>query len=888
MRAVRAMKKAVGPILAGFGAWCALGDLTVVAPDAASVRLAAPAPWPWLGVTVAAAALVGPWRRHPALATPAILSVVPWLPVPLPAVVLMWTGPLAWLPIVLAASAGWWSRGSGGEIGPGIDRLSLRASAFLAGALTLAAAVATALALDPRLPGGDEPHYLIVTQSLIEDGDLRIENNHAARHYAAYFSGELRPDFVQRGQDGEIYSIHAPGASVLVLPAFLLFGYPGAQATILLLAAFAGGLLWQAGWLATGDRRAAWFATLAVVTTPTFLIQAVTIFPDGPGAFVVAAGLVLVLRLGSPGSDVSRATLATVSAFVASLPWLHTRFSVLAAGLGLVVAWLLLTDARRSTAERWRRMAAFFLVPAVSAAGWFLFFQVIYGTPNPTAPYGADRSTSLAYVPGGLVALFADAQFGLVVYSPVFIAAAAAVVLGGAFIRRGLVLAVVGIGLANMAAAATYWMWWAGVPAPPARFAAASLPLFVVPLALAWRHARPSFRAVWSGLLVVSIISAAVLIGVDRGALAWNVRGVRAAWLDWLSGLVDLSRGWPSFFWQLTPTDLRTELHFATHVLVWGGTIVAGGIALAWVQGRGRARAGRAGLVAAWCVLLVVMAVAQAGWWVNGASGLNAARSQTAVLGRAAADARVYEVRPGSVARRREAHEGLRIRATRSDPVGEPRAAWLPFFDLPPGRYAVQAWPRPPTGGRLTLRLGRSPVPLATHAFDSAGDQAFTLSLPAGAAAVVIEPDEVFAAVGETIEIAPQTLGPLSAERATARAQYGDAEILFLENTSVLVEPEGFWVRGGFTARFVIVAPPGRRSVPLQFSNGGAANQVTVAVGGAGGEESLEPWESRTRDVPVNAAGLARLDVTSAAGFRSSDEGPRHGRYLGVRITVSP
>ena len=91
---------------------------------------------------------------------------------------------------------------------------------------------------------------------------------------------------------------------------------------------------------------------------------------------------------------------------------------------------MILTESHRSTRERRRRLLAFVLVPAASAIAWFGFFQIVYGTPNPIFPYGEDRGTRLAYVPGGLLGLFFDAQFGLLAYSPVLAAG-----LVGLFVR---------------------------------------------------------------------------------------------------------------------------------------------------------------------------------------------------------------------------------------------------------------------------------------------------------------------------------------------------------------------------------------------------------------------------------------------------------------------
>ena len=43
----------------------------------------------------------------------------------------------------------------------------------------------------------------------------------------------------------------------------------------------------------------------------------------------------------------------------------------------------------------------------------FAFFWVIWGSPSPIAPYGADTSTSASYILRGLIGLLVDQQFGV-------------------------------------------------------------------------------------------------------------------------------------------------------------------------------------------------------------------------------------------------------------------------------------------------------------------------------------------------------------------------------------------------------------------------------------------------------------------------------------------
>ncbi len=179
------MKRLLAPLVIGVAAWCAAGTLSVVSASSATARLVLPAPW-WVFIAGAlAAAAVPGFRRDPRLALPALVSTVPWWPVPLPAIALFWTGPMAWVPVGIAVAAAvgaaplrWASRQLEA------DRPAV--GTVLAAVLAAAAASYAARAAAPVTPAGDEPNYLIITQSLLKDHDLQIENNHANRDYAAY------------------------------------------------------------------------------------------------------------------------------------------------------------------------------------------------------------------------------------------------------------------------------------------------------------------------------------------------------------------------------------------------------------------------------------------------------------------------------------------------------------------------------------------------------------------------------------------------------------------------------------------------------------------------------------------------------------------------------
>jgi hypothetical protein len=721
----------------------------VATADAATPRVVIPAPWWCLALGVLAGLAVPRFRQDLRFALPALASTIPWWPIPLASIALIWTGPLAWAPIGLSLLA---ALGGGGSGNP-------RGRAVLAAALTALAAGAATWAVSPRLPGGDEPHYLAIAQSLMRDGDLRIENNHHDPDFVASF-GEMKPDYIVRGRDGAIYSIHAPGVAVLVLPAFRLAGYRGAQAMLIGAAAWTGGLIWIAAWRATRDPRAAWFAWAAIAGSATFLLQSGMVFPDGPGALAVAVGVWLLVRLGDADDPVGPSAIVIASVPLAALPWLHTRFSVLAAGLGVLIAWQLLAERARPTAERVFRVSAFAAVPAISAMAWVAYFVAIYGTPNPAVPYGdtsGPDGTHVSYAPGGLVGLLLDQQFGLLSYAPVLAAAFVGLARARSHRLDRLAAMAAGAGALYLVVAATYWMWWAGVPATPARLVTAVLPVLAVPLARAWADATPGTRGALVVLLGATLAISALVVGVDRGLLAWNVRDAEARWLEWLAPLANLPRGWPSFFWSLSPGHPWSEAPFVIHAAAWGGLFVAGWVFLTRLAAIRAWSGAVARLASVWWLLVSLSLGVTLGWWLTDGRPLDPTRAQLAVLTKIAAGRRAYRLDAFSAAPVTTASGLMKIATEEIGPEGS--QAWATFSDVPPGAYRVRVQLSRPQAGAVQVTIERGGSFEQTFPLQALSEQVFSLTLPQGAARLTIAPDQALKNVEGVVEIEPLTIG---------------------------------------------------------------------------------------------------------------------------------
>ncbi len=791
---------------------------------------------------------------------------LPWLPDRLP-LLLVLSGPVRWC---IAAAAVAVSLGLDQRMGARGRSLAAQAGRRTVFGASLAVYILLGL-LSARTigPGGDEPHYLIITQSLLNDGDLRIENNHTREDFRSYFGGRLRPDFLRRGQDGEIYSIHAPGLSVLLMPAFALAGYPGAVVFLCLIAALTALAIFDLARALAGPR-AAWMTWAAVCLTVPFVPHGWLIFPEMPGALIVAWA-VLWLHQESP---------ARISAWIwrglalSSLVWLHTKFVVF---LAVFCAAFLL-----KLRDRWRPLAALYGPIALSSAAWLLFFYAFYGEFNPEAPYGDyTRLYVLARnIPRGLLGLLVDQKFGLLFYAPAYLFAAVGCWL---MLRRrdlrflGAVLLVTTA--AFVGSTTRLYMWWGGSSAP-ARFLGPLLPCLAPMVAVAIESARTAWaRSLLMAALATSRTSAAFSLANPEQLLLFSDARGRARLMELLQAGSPLAMTLPGF----TTDDWVTAL---SDLWPWLAAAAAGAVAMTVLVRRRPASGSLSILALGGLTALVVAALLTAS---PSAAVLEDTVRRGAVDLLWKYDApRLKAFGFGSL-RGLEAPQVLAHASLRTS--GYP----LPAVALPPGAYDATVWFSAGTereGEILVASAQKVAFARLTGALPNPARLRFELPVPVARVSVAVN-DEALARAVTQVTLEPRAVVPVSARQEpairTIEALPGTTNG-YLVYSDGMAFPEGgvFWTRGTAPTR-VLVAPGGATRLVLTVSLGPMSGDVELTVGDKRSTVSVGANDA-TRVIFDLPPGDSTVPVTvrSPTMFRPSevDAASSDRRLLGCQVRV--
>ncbi len=291
----------------------------------------------------------------------------------------------------------------------------------------------------PRLGlTGDEPHYLLLTESIILDHDLDVANNYRAPSallqrigvYPRDIHGRTRPDSTA------VYSFHMPALALLQAPAYILSHVLHARnalwfrLTMVLITLWVTVECFRLLLMWTRSPPRAFLGTAVLTWTVPVGFYAHHLYPE-----VVVLGILLrALRIWAV-SEAGRWQWPIMGFAIGTLPFWGVKY------LGIIAAWGLLGCARLWHNRTMRRNTLHFLTSiAVGCALFFLFLYRVYGTIDPQKVY-TERSLLHEILPadhpetGTLHHLWMRAQImgtstlnylldqrdGLLLYSPIYL-----------------------------------------------------------------------------------------------------------------------------------------------------------------------------------------------------------------------------------------------------------------------------------------------------------------------------------------------------------------------------------------------------------------------------------------------------------------------------------
>lgn len=273
----------------------------------------------------------------------------------------------------------------------------------------------------PRMAGNaarEGAELLKAFSSGLGEGDLYTGSVQASRANRSMF----------RSHKGGIYYINAPGPGALLLPAYLLdrtlnraFDW-SRQAAIIVFWNLIGALLvlemMRLAHAVVGSWTPAGVAAMALAASPPLWLYTFQVYPELPAALGLVYGFRKLLIEKAP----TWRGVLTASLSLAFLPWLHQKYSVAAAAIGLMAA-VRLFENRASRSGRAMKLMLLFVPLFLSAFSILVYNHALTGSVLPDATFRAVERTSFEpqNMPRGLLGLLFDVENGLCVYAPVYL-----------------------------------------------------------------------------------------------------------------------------------------------------------------------------------------------------------------------------------------------------------------------------------------------------------------------------------------------------------------------------------------------------------------------------------------------------------------------------------
>ena len=435
-----------------------------------------------------------------------------------------------------------------------------------------------------------------------------------------------------------------------------------------------------------------------------------------------------------------------------------------------------------------------------------------------------------------------------------------------------------------LAVVTSYRMWWAGWSVP-GRFFMPVLPMLVLPIAVAY-HAirRRGTRATAFAALGATLLLTTILVTVDGGEVAYNVRTSPAHLIEWLASNVDLAHALP--LWSSRPAPLFGS------AAIWTGVLLATWLVIRAAD-RSRVLVGRGPFVAVTVAAYGCAAMLSASlhWILSGRSAEDPAAAQVALL---RTIAHVPHIMPVSVDGMRwlqvdriPAMLRIHLGIQRDEELrGWSALATLPF--VPAGVYDVRPDIREPRG-EVLVAVSNTDLAVAHTALFGAVQQ-MIVRLPVDVRSLVVRGDEEAASSLRGVIVQPMQIlcrqCRVDAGVSRRAVTYPDSTVFFLDDAAV-PDPTSFWIGCGHFSRIVIQPLGVGAGVTLLIRNGPIGSDLTLRSPAFTRLVALGPSDERTVGVPVDPrAAAVVLQLTSSGNCGETAPAQGRDRRPGVHVTV--
>lgn len=357
-------------------------------------------------------------------------------------------------------------------------------------------------------PQGDEPHYLIISQTMQLYHSIDVMRDYTHGDYRAFYPVHIDPH-VSPNAKGQPMPLHSIGGPFLWLIPFMLLGRLGVIFFISLLTLLAVLNIYLFLMEMEIRQSYAFFVSLAFAIGSPLYVYAHLAFIEPIATFICIYVVRVLFQKELRTRDFIGSSLA-----LGVLPWIHIRFALIEV---VLFAFLLFRLYQENGFKNIRRYVSYLLPVAALFLLFELYNLIFWGTLNPAPNQANAGQVPFQYLPFfGIAGTFMDQEFGLFTNFPIFVFALPGILLSLKKKYLSLHILLLLLFVPYILTFTTFRLWSGGWT-PPVRFLVVLTPTLSFYMAWALQQAHSKLlNGLFTLCILFAFICGMAYIGAEK------------------------------------------------------------------------------------------------------------------------------------------------------------------------------------------------------------------------------------------------------------------------------------------------------------------------------------------------------------------------------------